>query len=73
MLIKKPLIKLSAKENTLGVEPKKKTAKGREPYKYSYQIKEDGKWIAAGRITYGKTLKKNRRKKSNHNPKWVND
>ncbi len=73
MIIKKPIIKLSAKETRLGVEAKKKSAKGREPYKYTYQIKKDGKWADVGRITYGKSLKKNRRKKSNHNPKWIND
>lgn len=46
---------------------------GREPYKYTYQKKEGGKWIDCGRITYGQTAKSSRRKKSNHNPKWVND
>ena len=45
----------------------------REPYKFTFQKKEGEEWINCGRITYGRTHKSLRRKKSNHNPEWVND
>lgn len=47
--------------------------KGKEPCKFTYEIKVGGDWKPVGRITYNMWEKENRRKKSTHNPEWIND
>lgn len=50
-----------------------KKAMGNKPYKFTYQVKKGSGWVEVGRITYYLTDVENRRKCSNHNPKWVNE